>query len=217
MPNTNTLQLDQFLSDFKKLDSRIQKLELTHQPIQGNTVRAERDLIYFPLYAESPSILTRDAFTGAIGLVSYVSVNGTNAAPAIQFRKESTWTFKSGTLYIQFFQGDYDAGGGSYAAAFPNTVRLRVNPTITRNTTPFPYYRGTGGTILTLDGQGSDSVTPTTEGQLYTYTFDDEAELATLFTNGQNSILCQQDYDSPDSSTYGYAKLILVLYGYHEP
>lgn len=213
----NTLQLDQFLAKQRDLDSRIQKLELAQQPILGEVVRAERDLIYFPLYAESPSILTRDAFTGGIGLVSYVTATGTNACPAIQFRKESTWTFKSGTLYIQFFQGDYDAGGGVYDAAFPKTVRLRVNPTISRLTTPFPYYRGSGGAILTLDGQGSDSVTPTSEGQLYTYTFDDESELATLFTTGQNTILCQQDYDSPDSTTYGYAKLILVLYGYHEP
>jgi len=213
----NTLQLDQFLAQQRDLDSRIQKLELTQQPILGETVRAERDLIYFPLYAESPSIFARDAFTGGLGLVTYISGNAQNAAPAIQFRKESTWTFKSGTLYIQFFQGDYDTGGGSFSAAFPRTVRIRVNPTISRLTSPAPYYRGASGTVLTLDGQGSDSVTPTTEGQLYTYTFDDESELATLFTTGQNTILCQQDYDSPDSSTFGYAKLILVLYGYHEP
>lgn len=213
----NTLQLDEFLKVQKNLDSRVQKLELTHQPIQGNVIRAERDLIYFPLYAESPSILSRDAFTGGIGLVSYITATGTNAAPAIQFRKESTWTFKSGTLYIQFLQGDVSDGGGGYLTTFPKTVRIRVNPTMTRVTTPFPYYRGTSGTILTLDGQGTDSVTPTIDGQVYTYTFDDEAELATLFPTGQNSILCQQDYDSPDSTTFGYAKLILVLYGYHEP
>ncbi len=204
--------IDDFAVQIADIIKRTEKLELNTQPILGDTIIASDNTLYIPIYSESPSVLTRDAFTGGIGLISYVTANDTNAAPSVQFVKESDVTLQYLKLYITIYRGD-SFNGVSYDPAYPKNIQLRLNPTLTRVVGSAPYYRGSGGTILTMDGQSSSQVTPTSDGQTYTYTFTD-TQLASSFITGMNNILLQQEYDSPDSTTYGYGKMVLVGYGY---
>lgn len=215
MPNfANEQQLKEFVAMLNRLDGRVEKLELAHQPIQGNTIKASQDRIYFNLFAESPSVLTTDAFTGSLGAIIYDTGSNKNAAPAVQFYKKSNMTFIDGLLLVQFFEGQGDTGS-AYVPAFCTNIRVRLNGIRTRTQIGvYPYnsffYRINGGTILTMDGESNNFVNPSSDGQVYIKTLN--ASDISNMVNGVNSITVQTDSDS--ATNYCYAKAYLILSGY---
>lgn len=205
--DSNVQKLIEFIEKVANLEKRIEPLELAHQPILGNTIQASQNRLYFPLYAESPSILTTDAFTGSLGAIIYDSVGNKNAAPAVQFYKPAEMTITDGFVVSEFFPSDVDTGA-SFAQVFPQNVKLKLNGSRSRVAPAWPnspYYRITGGTNL-------ENYNPTTDGETHIHTFT-EAEIES-FNDGKNSLVLQADTD--DFEKIGFGKMYLLLYGYIE-
>lgn len=202
----NELKLSEFTTRIKELENRLQKLEINHQPIKGDTIEATQDRLYFPIYAESPSILTTDSFTGVLGAIIYDTTSQKNASPAVQFYLDPDYVMTECFVVSEFFAGLQDTGS-AYVDTFPNNIKLKLNPTRTKitGTYPFafPYYRLNGGTNLA-------TYTPTTDGETHVYNLT-SAQISSL-SSGKNSIALQSDHDS--ATTYCYGKLYFIAYGY---
>lgn len=171
--------------------------------------------IYFTSTIWSPSIATADAFTGAVGQVLYSTINRQNAAPAIGFIKESSWTIVKCTLYVIFYPGEFDTGS-SYINAYPKTVRFYLNGTrnqIRTGTYPanYAYVRFSGGSVLTMDGEANNYINPSDAKYTYSHVFT-QSEINSFNSGGWNTIVCQSDNDNADD--YGYAVMNLVIEGY---